>query len=253
MDNQVISPRPKHKVAFARRAGDAHTVGEATTIIPITQFIPGIQPTPNGSTQLASNGETLPTPKVGVFKPHGLPGRPPKDKKPELRLPRGFETLRSRGKNTYTKELGEAFVEAYYNAGGSFTRACRKCNVKFSAANEWKQDHPEFTTALNEVDQIIKDEVHSQFMERVLETWESNPAWKFKYFNKHFPEYSDTKKSVKITFDLKDTLIKPEVVEGEVIHPKQLAEENATGPEQPLDLPPNPSEVLQSNQRLQAQ
>lgn len=239
---QPNRPMKRPKVVFARRAGDAQTVAEAPTITPISGLI-SIPTTPITTQDINGSAPT----KVAIFKPKGLPGRPSLPAKNELRLPPGYQTLRVHGKNVYSKEVGEAFVECYYECGGSFTRACRKMSVKFSAALSWKQDHPEFMAALNEVDQIIKDEIHSQFMERVLNTWEPNPAWKFKYFNKHFPEYSDTKKSVKITFDLKDTLIKPEVIEGEVIKPKQLEAGDATGPEFPVDEPANAGQVLQSD------
>lgn len=175
--------------------------------------------------------------KVGILHEYGKGGRPRKDGKPTLRLPPGYQTLRRHGKVTYTEEVGNQFIEAYYETGASLTRACRKAGVTFRAALEWRDTIPEFAAGLREVDEIIKDEVHSQFMTRVLHEWEPNPAWKFKYFNKYFPEYSETKKSVKVSFQLKDTLIRPEIIEGEVIKPKQLETSVATGPEQPMETP----------------
>lgn len=87
------------------------------------------------------------------------------------------------------------------------------------------QERPAFAAAIREVQEIIQDEVHSQFMTRVLNEWEPNPAWKFKYFNKNFPEYSETKKNVKVTFNLKDTLIRPtNVVDAEIVKPKLISE-----------------------------
>lgn len=180
--------------------------------------------------------------KTGILHEYnGKGGRPRKDGKPSLRLPPGYQTLRRHGKVTYTEDVGNQFIEAYYETGASMTRACRRAGVTFRAALEWKDTIPEFAAGLREVDEIIKDEIHSQFMTRVLHEWEPNPAWKFKYFNKHFPEYSEMKKSMKISFQLKDSLIRPDVIEGEVIKPKQLGNGNneslsdATGSEQSMD------------------
>jgi hypothetical protein len=160
---------------------------------------------------------STPAERTGI--PHeykGKGGRPSKEH-PTLRLPRGYQTLRVMGKVVYNDQVGSDFLEAYYECGGSLTRACRQVGVRFRAALQWRDEIPEFAMGLREIDEILKDEVHSQFMARVLEEEESNPSWKFKYFNKHFPEYSETKKSVKVSLNLKDTLIKPTVIEAQVI------------------------------------
>jgi hypothetical protein len=228
------------KVVFARRAADAQHVGEVVLPSPIGQ--------PTQQTQLDGDPETgSSTPKkIGILKPWGKAGRP-KTRKPQLSLPPGFKSLR-KGKVVWSPEVGEQFIEAYYETGGSLTRACRKTYVQYSTALQWKDTIPEFDSALKEVDQIIKDEIHSQFMERVLNTWEPNPAWKFKYFNKNFPEYSEGKKSINIAFDLRDTLIKPEVIEADVIKPKQLEAGDETGPEHALEAPADPGKVPQSSE-----
>lgn len=186
--------------------------------------------------------------KPGILHEYGPNGprggwpSPPKS----LRLPTGLQQLRY-GKSVYTPEFAEMFINAYYETGGSFTRACKKCLVKYTAAREWRAEYPEFARALEEVDEIIKDEIHSQFMTRVLNEWEPNPAWKFKYFNKNFPEYSETKKVMKVSYQIKDSLLKPDVIEGTVI-PKQLDTSDGTGSEQAVDGSSNPAEVLPSDQ-----
>lgn len=164
-------------------------------------------------------------------------GRPSKNEN-HLVLPKGLKDLRW-GRSEYKPEYAEEFLEVYYTSGGSFSRACRQTNTKYAAARQWLVDHPEFDRAIKEVDDLIKDEAHSQFMTRVLNEWEPNPAWKFKYFNKHFPEYSETKKSVAVSFQLKDTLMKPDVVEGVVI--KKVLPEHATGSEQSVETPSDPN------------
>jgi hypothetical protein len=219
---------PKHKVAIVQRAVAAQRVEEIINT-PVGQFIPNSQD---------SGGPILQ--KVGIPSTSVGPGRPSKFQQKELQLPQGLNVLR-KGRYTWSDELGEQFIEAYYQCGGSMTRACRRANVKYAAALEWRETRTEFSQALREIDQIIRDEVHSQFMERVLTTWEPNPSWKFKYFNKYFPEYSENKRGVKVTFNLKDTLIKPDYVDGEVIKPKQLEAENVTRSEQPMETPPNTS------------
>ncbi len=172
--------------------------------------------------------------KIGIKHEYKRPGRPKNEEK-HLMLPPGFQTLR-RGRSEYTEEHAEEFINAFYETGGSLTRACRQTNTKFASVRLWLQTRPEFSTAIQEVQDIIKDEVHSQFMTRVLNEWEPNPAWKFKYFNKNFPEYGDVKKQLKVSLSLKDTLIKPEFIEGEVIR-KEITD--AIGPKQLLEAPTN--------------
>jgi hypothetical protein len=223
------------KVVFAPRAGDARIAaqppqphGHKLNLGPDTTSLVGDSQETSGT-----------TPKTVIPVNWGKPGRPSKFGGPQLQLPPGFKELR-KGKSVYTPELGEQFIEEYYNTGGSITRAAYRLKVKYTSALEWKSTIPLFAQALDEVDQIIRDEIHAQFMERVLNTWEPNPAWKFKYFNKHFPDYSETKKTMKVTFSLKDSLIRPDVIDGEVVKPKQLESgADATGPEQPMESPPN--------------
>lgn len=215
----------KAKVVFAPRADTAQHVEEVTAPR-LIQFGHLVQPSePSASSN-----------KVGIVHEYGLPGRPKKDDK-HLRLPAGLQSLR-KGKSEYKEEYAEEFIQAYYESGGSISRACRKSNIKFASVREWIQKYTEFKEALSEIDDIIKDEVHSQFMTRVLHEWEPNPAWKFKYFNKHFPEYSETKKSMKVSISLKDSLIRPDVIEGEVIK-KELGPSDATRSEQPMEPPSN--------------
>lgn len=214
------------KIVFARRAATAQRVEGAD-----------IQTTLTGSTP-----QLLPVTKhiTAIKSPRRKPGR--KAALPTHNLPRGYRTLR-RGLVTYSQELGDKFVEAYYNAAGSLTRACRDVGVAYHAALKWRDEIPQFTSALREVDEIIKDEAHSQFMDRVLTTWESNPTWKLTYFKKHFPQYSAQPKSTKFTFNISDSLIKPDIIEGQVIPPKQLEAENETRPKQDLDPPTDAGEV----------
>lgn len=170
--------------------------------------------------------------KIGIKHEYKPAGRPKSTDK-QLMLPPGFHTLR-KGRSQYTEEHAEEFIVAFYECGGSVTRACRETNTRFASVRLWMQERPEFAEAIKEVQAIIKDEVHSQFMVRVLNEWEPNPAWKFKYFNRHFPEYSDVKKQLKVSLNLKDSLIKPDYIDGEVIR-SEIGTENATGPQQLLE------------------
>jgi len=223
------------KVVFAPRAGDARIAAQPPQ--PHGHKLPGTDNI-NGLAQLRDqqgSQELSGTSKTVIPVNWGKPGRPSKFGGPQLQLPPGFKELR-KGKSIYTPELGEQFIEEYYNTGGSITRAAYRLKVKYTSALEWKATIPLFAQALDEVDQIIRDEIHAQFMERVLNTWEPNPAWKFKYFNKHFPDYSETKKTMKVTFSLKDSLIRPDVIDGEVVKPKQLESgADATGSEQAME------------------
>lgn len=215
------------KVAFAPRADIAQRVEDAK-VIPIGQLIPSAHLPQLGS--LAEQSSS----KVGIVHEYGKPGRPKKH--PELNLPKGFHALR-KGRSDYSDEYAEEFIDAYYHTGGSVTRACRQTNTRFAAFRLWMQERPEFARAIQEVDQILQDEIHSQFMTRVLNEWEPNPAWKFKYFNKHFPEYSETKKQLRVSFQLKDTLIRPaEIIEGEVVR-KEISD--GTGSQQSVETTPN--------------
>ena len=190
------------------------------------------------------NVESLDTQLIGtkpaILSKHGAPGRPRNPQ--QCNLPPGYKSLRH-GTTKYTDETADKFIDAYYANAGSFTRACRDIGVSFSAALAWRTTHNQFRQALEEVDEIIKDEVHSQFMERVLTTWDNNPTWKLTYFKKHFPQYSEVKKSAKFVFNLKDTLMKPDIIEGEVIPPKQLESSNESGPKQTVDSPANAGKV----------
>lgn len=221
------------KVAFARHAVTAQRAVETDITSLATQPIPS-GPTHHTSldTQPILTAQSSGT-KVGIpSPPHGKAGRPPKP--PQYNLPPGYKMLR-RGLATYSDDLAETFIDAYYLHAGSITRACRECGIRYHSVLAWRETIPEFKRALEEVDEIIKDEVHSQFMERVLTTWEPNPTWKLTYFKKHFPQYSETKKSAKFVFHIKDTLIKPDYIDGEVIPPKQLESSNEPGPKQAVD------------------
>jgi len=228
-------PSNKSKIVFARHADTAQRVDK----VPSTSDMSPAQILSHGP-QIPHGGQISPQSgsKVAIIHEYGAPGRPRKDA--PLMLPEGYHRLR-RGRADYNPQYGEEFINAYYESGGSITRACQKTHTRFAAIPRWVQDHPEFASAIKEVDQIIKDEIHSQFMTRVLNEWEPNSAWKFKYFNKHFPEYSETKKSVKVSFQLKDTLIRPEeIIDGEVIK-KDTGPQDATRPKQLMESPPNPS------------
>lgn len=151
------------------------------------------------------------------------------------------------GRTTFDPELGEAFIDAYYKTGGSISRACRLVGIKFRKMLEWKETIPELKAALQEIDAIINDEIHTQYKNRVLNEREMNPAWKIFYLKNHFPQYADKKSTVKITLDLTDNLVKPTVIDAEVTTP--LKDENETGPERPLALPAaDAGKISQSNQ-----
>lgn len=218
---------PTSKVAFARHADTAQRVAEVDT-----------SPPPTLPTQLipSSQGQA----KVAIPHQYNPPGRP--KLAAQCNLPPGYRNLR-RGLATYNDELADKFIDAYYANAGSFTRACRDCGVRYSSALTWRDTIPHFRQALEEVDEIIKDEVHSQFMERVLTTWESNPTWKLTYFKKHFPQYSEVKKSAKIVFSIKDTLMKPDIIEGEVVPLKQLESSDESRPTEAVDPPANAGKV----------
>jgi hypothetical protein len=194
----------------------------------------------NSTVPLSQVELTLPE-KKGILHVYKGPGGRPK-LPPQFNLPEGYKTLRY-GISKYTDETANKFIDAYYNRGGSATRACRDVGVKYSSFLSWKETVPQFAAALNEVDEIIKDEIHSQFMERVLTTWEPNPTWKLTYFKKHFPQYTEAKKSAKFVFNITDTLIKPDIIEAEVIPPKQLESSNESGPQQTLDTSSNTGKV----------
>jgi len=179
---------------------------------------------------------TLPTGKPGVPSTSRPRGRPPGPLAPkELPLPEGYQMLRH-GRTTFDADLGEAFLEAYYKTGGSLSRACRLTDIKFSKMIEWKETIPELKSAMQEIDAIINDEIHTQFKNRVLTEREMNPAWKIFYIKNHFPQYADKKSTVKITLDLTDNLVKPTVIDAVVTNP--LKDEYETGPERPFALPP---------------
>lgn len=194
--------------------------------------------------QIVQQAELPARKKPGVRSSALPPGRPRKDVLAELPLPEGCKMLRY-GRTEFDEQLGEDLIEAYYQHGGSLTRACRMVGVKYAKALEWKDTIPELKRALAEVDAIIDDEIRSQYKVRVLNQHEHNPTWKIFYMKSHFPEYAEKKQAVKITLDIVDRLMKPEVIEAEVTKPK---DDNATGPEQPAALPPaNTGKLLQGD------
>ena len=139
-------------------------------------------------------------------------GGRPRQSRPRMDLPEGFGQLR-RGREVYTEELGQRLLEAYYRSAGSLLHACQRTGVAYHAACRWMDEIPDFRNGIHEVDRVIRDIVHQQFMERVLTKDEKNPAWKLAYFKKWFPEYVESKRSPSILVQVTDSLIRPSVID----------------------------------------
>lgn len=136
--------------------------------------------------------------------------------------PKELIKLIRRGDEVAEKSLFDRILVKYYEHKGSMVPVCKELGVSYGSIKAWRAEFPEFGMAMQTVEQIIADEVHEQFMERVMTLDERNPAWKIFFLKSHDPRYADARKPqnpVQININIGDDTFRklPEEVEKEII------------------------------------
>ena len=106
----------------------------------------------------------------------------------------------------------DRLVEAYYGERGSLPKVCKTLGLSYLSLKKLIKDNPPLKEAIRGVDEILADEVHQLFLERVLDPTDRHPAWKIFYLKKNVPLYADrppSEKAIQINLTFQDNTLKP--------------------------------------------
>lgn len=174
----------------------------------------------------------------------GLP-LPPKEKL-SLAVPSGLYTaLRRPGqKIDWTDEFEDRLFDEVVACYGILHRACLRLGLNYNTVRDHIQDRPHLKEKYQFAKHIFTKEVEYQYLDRVIDPNERNPAWKIYWMKNQHPEYLD-KKGVapSIVVNISDDSTKKiDVIEGSVVR-AQLAEtnEDRIGPDEAVDSASDPA------------
>ena len=128
----------------------------------------------------------------------------------------------------------EDLVESYYRQRGSLVLVARELGRPVQPLFQRRETDTALAAVLDLVDEIIRDEVHAQFMQKVLDPAERMPAWKIFYLKNRDRRYAERPKpsrAVRLTIGDRRFANPPtDVVEAEVVAPPALTAEVVLAP-----------------------
>jgi len=109
---------------------------------------------------------------------------------------------------TLTPALITTIAEAYYRHRGSLSRAGQELGIPYQRLLGWRKDTPALAGLLRLGDALIAEQVHEQFMGKVLDATERNAVYKIFYLKNHDPRYAEKPKQILKKIEISDTTFK---------------------------------------------
>ena len=116
-------------------------------------------------------------------------------------------------KTEYTPELHASIIRAYYRSKGNMAQTSRITQVPYGRIMKWRAQYPDFDRELREVWEILVEEVHGLYMERVMNPETHMPAWQIYFLKTHDPRYQEKPKQKQVQITITDdTLRSPKAI-----------------------------------------
>jgi hypothetical protein len=166
----------------------------------------------------------------------------PKDEliphKPDLSLMRRAR----KGEIDWSEDTKDRLIEEIYACHGVLGVACGRLGLSWDAVQKKIERDPELRRSVAWVRAFVNQEIEYQYMQRVLDPSERNPAWKIFYMKHKLEDFYEGKAAPNpINILISDSATRrADVVEGKVVReiPAET-NEHQSGPVPPVDTAPD--------------
>jgi hypothetical protein len=118
------------------------------------------------------------------------------------------------------------FLELYYKNNAAYYTTCEEMGIRRSTIDTWRKENPEFEKDIQEVNRLIAEKVEKTMVDSALDP-KGAPVLKIFYLKNNWRDKYGERVEHNVTpsalwFENK------KIIEGEIVEPKQLKEENET-------------------------
>lgn len=138
-------------------------------------------------------------------------------------------------------ESSRTLLDSYYKNNGSMMKVATENGIPFTDLHHRRlQDHA-FGKCLDLIDEMHKDEVHAQFMDKVKDGKERNPTWKIFYLKNHDPRYAEKAakeaRAPSVVINIRDARFEqpPQIIETQAVR-EELKEASPDDLDKPMKV-----------------